>query len=314
MTGAERFTIDRSTGPLSDADVAAVLDLAAAADQTDGVYPLDESIVLRLRRDGDPAAVHLLARRDGQLAGYAHLDPGPEATAELIVRPAVRRQGLGRLLLARLVREATGADQLRVWAHGDHPGATVLAERLGFARARVLHRLRRPLTDDLPAPRFPAGVKLRSFVPGSDDDAWLRVNARAFASHPEQGRWTARDLQLRMAEPWFDPAGFLLAVRESDGALLGFHWTKVHRDLPTPIGEVYVLGVDPAAHGMGLGTALTLAGLRHLRERGLTQVMLYVDDTNQPAMRLYTGLGFEPWWDDAMFARPLGDAAPAVSG
>src|SRR5690606_10535850 len=116
---------------------------------------------------------------------------------------------------------------------------------------------------------LPAGVRLRPFRPGADEPAWRSLNARAFADHPEQGRWTLADLRLRMAEPWFDPAGFLLAERETDGRLLGFHWTKVHAKDPSstggepaPIGEVYVLGVDPQAQGLGLGRALTLAGLR----------------------------------------------------
>jgi mycothiol synthase len=163
---------------------------------------------------------------------------------------------------------------------------------------------------------LPAGVVLRPFRPGQDDAAWLDLNARAFAKHPDQGRWTAADLAARMAEDWFDPHGFLLADRESDGTLLGFHWTKVHGavrhgDLADeagmhhhdPIGEVYVLGVDPAAQGTGLGTALSVAGLRHLRERGLQQVMLYVEETNDPAIALYQRLGFARWSTDVCFRR-----------
>ena len=130
-----------------------------------------------------------------------------------------------------------------------------------------------------------------AFRPGSDEHAWLAVNARAFADHPEQGRWTMDDLRARMAEPWFDPAGFLLAVDAADGRLLGFHWTKVHRHDP-PFGEVYVVGVDPDAQGGGLGTALTLAGLHHLHRSGLSRVILYVESDNLPAMAVYTHLGF----------------------
>jgi mycothiol synthase len=154
----------------------------------------------------------------------------------------------------------------------------------------------------LPEPPPPQGVRLRSFQRGADDDAWVALNARAFDSHPEQGRWTVADLRARQAEPWFDPDGFLVAEREADRTLLGFHWTKVHGTGRDAEGEVYVVGVDPAAQGTGLGRVLVLAGLAHLRERGLPTVMLYVDDDNAAAMRLYRGLGFAPAVTDTLYA------------
>ena len=137
---------------------------------------------------------------------------------------------------------------------------------------------------------------MHPFRPGVDEAAWLAVNARAFASHPEQGRWTPADLALREAEPWFDPAGFLLAWRGGPGGeLLGSHWTKVHLagDVgPEAVGEVYVLGVDPAAQGIRLGRALTDLGLAHLRGRGLAEVLLYVEEDNTAAVALYERTGF----------------------
>src|SRR5262249_28549210 len=203
--------------------------------------------------------------------------------------------------------------RLRLWAHGDHPSAMALALSLGFERHRVLFQLRRSLLAPVAVPRLPDGVTLRAFEPGRDDEEWVRVNARAFADHPDQGRWTIRDLHVRMAEPWFDPDGFLLAMR--DGAMLGFHWTKVHGSPRTehrpddaehdhdPIGEVYVLGVDPDAQGLGLGAALTETGLRYLRSRGLDQVMLYVDESNTRAVDLYQSVGFMRWATDVCFRR-----------
>lgn len=303
---AERF--DR----LTPAEVASVLELAGAASDTDGAFPLSEHVVLHLRHGGDEPSVHLVVRHDDQLVGYAHVDvtdPVDGPSAELVVHPQFRRHGLGRVLVNKAVEVATSADsagRLRLWAHGDHPSASALALGLGFARSRVLWQMRRSLFAEVPEPGLPPGVTLRPFQPGQDEQAWLDVNRRAFAKHPEQGKWELEDLRLRMQEPWFDPAGFLLADRS--GELLGFHWTKVHGALDEehhhdPIGEVYVLGVDPSAHGLGLGRSLTAAGLRHLRGRGLDQVMLYVDESNVAARSLYSGLGFARWSTDVLFTR-----------
>jgi len=308
----------RWSGALSGADVADVQALVAAATEVDGTAPLSEHVLLHLRHGGDAEAAHLLAREGGELVGFAHLDltdPVAGGAGELVVHPEHRRAGLGsrivQELLDRAGRSEVAAGRLRLWAHGEHPGAVALATTLGFTQARVLWQMRRSLLAPLAEPRMPEGVRLRPFVVGADEPEFLRVNNAAFDWHPEQGGWDLDQVKLREAEPWFDPQGFLLAVRDdpADDRLLGFHWTKVHGgDKPgahshEPIGEVYVLGVDPSARGMHLGAALTLAGLRHLRDRGLRQVMLYVEADNDAAVRVYRDLGFTRWDTDVSYVR-----------
>lgn len=302
-------------GRISETAARAVLKLVSAATEEDGVGPLSEHVMLHLRYGGDPRARNLLLASHGELAGYAHLDPtdpveGP--SGELVIHPAHRRQGLGLRLLRALVAEASG-QPLRLWAHGDLPAASRLAATAGFERVRALWQMRRSLQARLGRPQLADGVTIRTFVVGQDEDEWTRLNSRAFVRHPEQGAWTREDLDLREREPWFDPDGFFLAER--GGKLIGFHWTKIHGlgDVAPgngpaahphePIGEVYVVGVDPGARGLGLGRALTLVGLRYLRSRGLFQVMLYVDESNTPAIGLYESLGFTHWDTDVMFAR-----------
>ena len=299
-----RITSDGFTAAQADE----VLALVEAARLADGVAPLSEHGMLRLRYDGSDGGRDFIVVTGGEIAGYAYLDPpsgegeGEGAvTGELVIHPEHRRQGLGRALTGELA-VAAGGHVLRLWAHGDLPAAAALARTAGFERFRALWQMRRslgePLTQPLEGPALPAGRALRTFVPGQDEDEWLKLNGRAFAKHPEQGGWTRHDLDLREREPWFDPAGFFIAER--DGRMTGFHWTKVHN--PT-LGEVYVVGVDPDEQGSGLGRALTLAGLRHLRDLGVDQAMLYVDEDNVPAIRMYEGLGFTRATVDAMYRR-----------
>jgi mycothiol synthase len=304
-------------GRLESATVAEVIRVVDAATEIDGVRPLSEHVMLHLRYGGDTDDRNLVALLDGVVVGYAHLDATDlveGASAELVVDPAARGRGIGRALVAALIRNA--GDRLRLWAHGEHPAAQRLAEGMGFSRIRALWQMRRSLFAPLPEFALPPGVVLRTFRPGIDDAAWLALNAAAFADHPEQGRWTLEDLHQRMAELWFDPAGFLLAERpDQQGRLVGFHWTKVHGDSGPahgaesahghePIGEVYVVGVDEGERGSGLGRALTIAGLQHLRSRGLASAMLYVDEENEAAIRLYTKLGFTHWDTDVMYRYP----------
>jgi len=318
-------------GRLRPTQVEAVRRLVEQVSAADGVGPLSEHVMLHLPRGGDADVRNLLVTDDlmtddGELLGYAHLDVTDKvegSSAELAVHPGARRRGVARELVVALLAESPDG-RLRLWAHGEHPAAAALAASLGFERTRVLWQMRRSLREPLPEPRLPAGVELRTFEVGQDEQRWTRTNNRAFAAHPDQGGWGVEEVELREREPWFDPKGFFLAER--DGELVGFHWTKVHGGRTAaaggaddhhgdhdhePIGEVYVVGVDPSEQGHGLGPALTLVGLRHLHQLGLREALLYVDESNVNAIAVYERLGFTRYATDVCFARTRRRAATA---
>ncbi len=200
----------------------------------------------------------------------------------------------GRLLDAGIAHaRAVGAARAALWVFGADVDTDALAAGRGLRIERELWQMRVPLPVAGPAP-MPTGVTLRAFVPGADDAAWLACNNRAFVADPDQGGWTAATLAGRVGEAWFDPAGLLVA--DDDGRMAGFCWTKVHAPAPPhephALGEIYVIGVDPADRGRGLGRALTVAGLDHLHRRGIAVGMLFVDAANTAAVGLYRALGF----------------------
>lgn len=234
-----------------------------------------------------------------------------EGELELVVDPEQRRKGLGALMLARALADASaaagatnaGSPSLAIWAHGDHPASRILLSRSGFGPVRTLLQLRMPLAAATEEPAATA-FTVRNFRLGIDEGDWLELNARVFASHPEQGRITLDDIAAREAEPWFDAGDFLLAW--DDDRLVGYNWLKIEADDSLDgalLGEIYVIGVDSADAGRGLGRTLMLAGLNRLRERGCIVAALYVDAENEGAVRLYRSLGFTDFTVDVQYSR-----------
>lgn len=287
---------------LTDDEQGSIRDVVAAATRHDGVAPVGDQVLRELPAD---RTRHLLAVDPGAgaVVGYLNLAPASDTAppmAELVVHPDFRRRGTGAAMARAGLAE--GGAQARIWAHGNLEAAQATARKLGLQVVRELLQMRRPLTD-LPPVTVADGVRLATYSGPVDDPELLRVNNSAFAWHPEQGGWTDADIAERRAEAWFDPAGLFMAFDDASGQLLGFHWTKVHGP---DLGEVYVVGVDPAAQGRGLGATLTLTGLHHLAERLSNSpqptVMLYVEADNGAAVKTYRRLGFDVSSVDAAYA------------
>lgn len=285
--------VEQRPGPGERTEIGALLARAAAADDH---RPLDEQHQDDLVSGRSDRFTAIVARdRRRALAGYAHLAHAHGTwSVEVVVDPSRRDQAhdLAPDLLAAAISEVRrrGGGRLRYWAPVATPRTDALAAALGFTAERDLLQLRVGLPLPEEVRRAAPPVPVRAFRPGRDEAAWLEVNNRAFAGHPEQGGWDLATLLDREAQPWFDPEGFLVA--EVDGHLAGSNWTKIHRDVDPVLGEIYVISVDPARHRRGLGRALAVAGLDHLAGAGVTVGMLYVDRDNERAVALYRSLGF----------------------
>jgi mycothiol synthase len=284
-----------------------IRELVSVAAEFDKVVPVGEQV---LRELAHRRTAHLLAtgrdpRGGEQVVGYLNLAAGQKdsfAMAELVVHPQARRHGIGAAMIRAALSKTDGKNHF--WAHGTLESARATASASGLVPVRELVQMRRSL-HGVAEPAIPDGVRIRSYAGAADDAELLRVNNAAFATHPEQGGWTATDLAERRAERWFDPEGLFLAFDEQTDTLLGFHWTKVHPEQPG-LGEVYIVGVDPSAQGSGLGGLLTSVGVaflaRRLAKAGLPTVMLYVESDNTAALRTYRRLGFTEHSVDTAYA------------
>jgi mycothiol synthase len=239
---------------------------------------------------GSPGSLLATVADDGTLIALAQVSAANDtALLEVVVDPATDAAAEVRDDVAETIVAAHRQRSERpiVWWLDDPTDRDrAVADGFGLVPWRELFEMRRPL----PHPEH-ATVTTRAFRPDLDDEAWVRVNNRAFAGHPEQGGWTDDTLRLRREESWFDPEGF--RIHEIDGSIAAFCWTKLHSESDPVVGEIYVIAVDPAFHGRGLGRELTLAGLDSIAARGVTLANLYVDAANQPAVALYRQLGFD---------------------
>lgn len=290
----------------------------------DGVPPVGEHKYLKLHNGSDAARAVLIWEGD-LLIGYAQiLISDALATAEVAVYPSVRRHGIGGQLLAAVedVARKAGAHELKLWAYGALPASEAIARQREIAPSRSLLQLEVSLGNP-PSTRLPAGYCIRTFDSAKDSAAWLQLHNAVFADHPENGTWSADDLAMRLRQPWFDAGDFLLAER--DGRIVGFNWLKRVPEAPAdePEGEIYIIGVGDSERGRGLGRALAILGLHHLRAEGMKTCTLFVEADNAPALKLYWSLGFQtrhthrcytvPLTEPTSEPDPFAAGAPAVS-
>lgn len=278
--------------PSRRVDEAEITALVGRASERDGAPALSEHKAIRL--PGAPDAEAIVGVRDDFVVAYGqaawHPATDPESRGHWAVELVFDDVSAQPTELDRCVRALEGlisSGELRLWAGTS--SLAVAAAAAGYQEMRRLLRLRRPRATERVEAGDVNGVRLAPFVEAADASEWLLVNNAAFAGHPENGALTTADLKERLAQAWFDPAGFLIARDAS--RMVGFCWTKVHDD---GVGEIYIIAVHPEASGRGLGRLLVSRGLDYLYEvRDVPTVMLYTEGDNTKGIRLYRGTGFE---------------------
>lgn len=304
-------TVSHIAGTLSGVVDALIQDVTTI----DGVPPVGEHKYLKLH-NGTDAARAILAWDGARLVGYAQLLlSGDLAIVEIVVHPASRGRGVGKQLLGTIhgVARDAGVREVKIWAYGALPASEAIAARRHNSPSRSLLQLELPL-DNLPSTCLPVSYAIRTFDVRRDRDQWLTLHNEVFADHPENGTWSADDLDMRLRQPWFDAGDFLLAERE--GTLVGFNWLKRVPEAPPdrPEGEIYIIGVGDTERGRGLGRALALLGLHHLRAEGMKTCTLFVEADNTPALKLYRSLGFRTRHTHRCYTVPIAALAEATVG
>lgn len=269
---------------------------------SDGVNPFSEHAILHMQHGQEREVQHYEIYDKETLVGYAHVDLSDRVygpSVEIAVLPDYRRHGVGKKLIEKIISDFPG-QKIRLWAHGLNTGASALASSCGFAQVRTLWQMRRSLISPIAKPEFPSGLTIERFDLDKHLNYWLLANKAAFANHPEQGGWTESSLKMRMNEEWFENEGFQVVLQGEE--IIGFVWTKIDStNRAAKLGEIYIVGVIPNWQNQGLGKALTLTALTHLRNQNLSSALLYVDESNQSAINLYEELGFSHWDTDTLF-------------
>jgi mycothiol synthase len=259
----------------------AVADLVEVATHVDGHPPFSghklESIGRGRTRTGawsDDMAISVVG-----VAAFHQSDR--HWTVEIAVSPEHRGRRMEEIAIRLASDLVPDGAAHTIWAF--RTDQIEAARRLGYIQIRAVVRMAGPLPEQISGTA--PGVTIGAMVP-SDIGGIVAVNNRAFLDHPEQGAMTEEGFASLADHPWFNPDGVLVA--KAGEHVAGFCITKREGGR---IGEIVVIAVDPAHQHSGIGRDLVQAGSGVLRKGRAQTLTLWVDSSNDAAIRLYASLG-----------------------
>ncbi|MFC2041228.1 GNAT family N-acetyltransferase [Chloroflexota bacterium] len=252
-----------------------------------------------------------IAETSGNIVGY--MDLTPELTIGRVVldcwvHPEHRGRGLGKELLIRAIRRAgeLGVKIARVNIPHDNATAKGLLAKLGFECVRRFLELRLDLAKARRMDIEQAALGCRNLRHG-EESKLTRIQNRSFAGSWGYNLNTVEEITYFLNSSNCSPEDVVLAC---DGdRVAGYCWTKMNyggdADASERKGRIFMLGVDPDYRGRGIGRRVLLAGLAHLKSKGLRFAELTVDSENETACALYRSVGFEVRTDSLWYEKAI---------
>jgi len=240
-----------------------------------------------------------IAEKAGDIIGYV------DVTAELkigrvvlncLLHPRHWRKGVATKLIERALNRARELKVKRVHVNIPHDSmkARKLFTKMGFRFIRRFLEMRLDLSEVRVPNMGQIGPRYRQMKSG-EEEKLVQIQNRSFT-----GTWgfnpnTVDEIAYRIGLPNCFPEDIILAC---DGDhVIGYCWTRTYvgeRNVTRGgKGRIYMLGVDPDYRGKGIGKEVFLAGLSHLKSKGLGMVDLTVESENEAARTLYRSAGFK---------------------
>jgi mycothiol synthase len=233
------------------------------------------------------------------------------------VAPETTGAGIGTALLgwARGVAESRIGEAPEgarvIWSTGvdaRHLPSLELMRGAGMDFIRYFLEMRIDFDVDIPEPRFPEGVEVRTFRPREDDAITYRAIDEAFKDHfghvDRPFDLSLSRFRHAMTSETFDPSLWWLAFEGAE--VVGANLCDPSVDGDDRIGYVGNISVRKPWRGRGIAKAFLYLAFQEFKRRSKTAATLHVDAENLTgATRLYEVVGMRESERYALFEMEL---------
>jgi mycothiol synthase len=243
-----------------------------------------------------------VAEKDGILVGYAVAfeQPSQKCTLYVVVHPSQRRKGLGSQLLVLTLSRAreVGSKNILIYANELNPASHSFLKHHGFVSVGSSGAMKAPVSLEISPFEFPMGFTLKRYSEVNDTSILLYALNNCYLDmwgHQHNDKPTAEDIQSPRFLKYYDAEDILLLF-DSNYAVSGICSVKSvgkQDEGGSPTDLLDAPGVIKTYRDQGYQRQLVLAGIQHLRKKGINAITLEFYGDNKTALDIYHALGFE---------------------